>query len=56
MVTAGTRAVLFGIFGFGALDEHVQQALEQSAGLLEQFCGATIAGRLVIRAEQAPDP
>lgn len=50
MVTAGARDVLFVIFGFGAVAEAVSQAVNQSAALLEQFCGATIAARQVIQA------
>lgn len=54
MVTQDAHDVLFVIFGFGAVQPAVQQALERSASLLEQFCGATIAASQIIRVEQAP--
>ncbi len=51
MVTHSANNVLFVVFGFGALHDAVEQALERSASFLEQFCGATIADQRVIRTQ-----
>ncbi len=51
MVTHSADHVLFVVFGFEALNDAVEQALERCTRLLEQFCGATIADQRVIRAQ-----